>query len=125
KVLLVDADLRWSSLRSAGGDVNSVGLTGLLLDYTRAPHAATIRTEDANLLLLPAGALPPRPEELLTLPRLADIMASLRRMADYVILDTPSVLEAGDACLLARHADAALVVIRAGKTRSRTVNRAA
>ena len=124
KVVLVDADLRWSSLRSTNANASSLGLSGLLLNYLQTPQLAVVRTNEHNLYLLPAGALPPNPQELLALPRLADIVASLREMADYVVFDSPPLLEAEDARLLAQNVDATLLVALAGKTRSRAVNRA-
>jgi capsular exopolysaccharide synthesis family protein len=124
KVVLVDADLRWSSLRSTNANASSLGLSGLLLNYLHTPQLAVVRTNEHDLFLLPAGVLPPNPQELLALPRLADIIASLREIADYVIFDSPPLLEADDAKLLAQNVDATLLVTLAGKTRSRTVNRA-
>ena len=124
KVVLVDADLRWSSLRSTNASATSLGLSGLLLNYLHSPQLAVVRTNEHNLFLLPAGVLPPNPQELLALPRLRDIIASLREMADYVIFDSPPVLEAEDARLLAANVDATLLVMHAGKTRSRAVNSA-
>ncbi len=124
KVILVDGDLRWSSLRSTNASASSLGLSGLLLNYLHTPQLAVVRTNERNLFLLPAGILPPNPQELLALPRLGDIIASLREMADYVIFDSPPILEAEDTKLLARNADATLLVMNAGRTRSREVNKA-
>ena len=124
KVVLVDADLRWSSLRSTNASASSLGFSGLLLNYLHSPQLAVVRTNEPNLFLLPAGVLPPNPQELLALPRLGDVVASLREKADYVIFDSPPVLEAEDARLLARNVDATLLVTHAGKTRSRAVNKA-
>ena len=124
KVVLVDADLRWSSLRSTNAGASSLGLSGLLLNYLHSPQLAVVRTNEPNLFLLPAGVLPPNPHELLALPKLGDVIASLRTMADYVIFDSPPVLEAEDATLLARNVDATLLVTHAGKTRSQAVNKA-
>ena len=124
KVVLVDADLRWSSLRSTIANASSLGLSGLLMNYLHSPQLAIVRTNEPNLYLLPAGVLPPKPQELLALPRLGDLIASLREKADYVVFDSPPVLEAEDARLLAINVDATLMVMHAGKTRSREVNRA-
>ena len=121
KVVLVDGDLRWSSLRSTNPKAPSMGLSGLLQNYLHSPQLAVVRTNEKNLFLLPAGIFHPDPQELLSRPRLGDVFASLREMADYVIVDSPPVLEADDARLLARNLDATLLVLRAGKTRTREV----
>ena len=124
KVVLMDADLRWSSLRSTHAGATSLGLAGLLLNYLNSPQLALVRTNEPNLFLLPSGALPPNPHELLAGPRLGEVVSSLRRTADYVIIDSPPVLEAEDARLLASAVDATLLVTLAGKTRSRAVDKA-
>ena len=124
KVVLVDADLRWSSLRSTNTNAASLGLSGLLMNYLHTPQLGLVRTNAPNLYLLPAGLLPPKPHELLALPRLGEVFAALRGIAEYVIIDSPPVLEADDAKLLACNADATLLVMHAGKSRSRDVNKA-
>jgi capsular exopolysaccharide synthesis family protein len=124
KVILVDADLRWSSLRSTNASAASLGLSGLLMNYLHTPQLALVRTNAANLSLLPAGLLPPKPAELLASPRLVEVIAALRGFADYVIIDSPPVLEADDARLLAANVDATLLVMHAGKSRSRDVDKA-
>ncbi len=124
RVVLVDADLRWSSLRNSLDGPSSLGLTGLLLNYLHSPQLAVARTEEDSLQLLPAGALPDDPEELLRSPRLLDVIESLRHAADYVILDSPPILEAPDAVILASKVDATLLVVRSGKARSTHVRQA-
>lgn len=124
KVVLVDGDMRWSALRSTNTRASSLGLSGLLLNYVHTPQLAVVRTNEPNLYLLPAGILPPHPEALLAQPRLGDIVASLRTMADYVIFDSPPVLEAADAGLIARNVDATVMVVNAGRSRSRDVDKA-
>jgi Mrp family chromosome partitioning ATPase/capsular polysaccharide biosynthesis protein len=49
--------------------------------------------------------------------RLSDIVAEARRLADYVILDTPPLGEVSDALRVARRADEVLLVARPGNTR--------
>jgi capsular exopolysaccharide synthesis family protein len=124
KVILVDADLRWSSLRNSIDGVSSLGLTGLLLNYLHSAQLAIARTEEDNLLLLPSGALPDDPEELLRSPRLLDVIESLRHVADYVIIDSPPILEAPDAVILVSKVDATLLVVRSGKARSARLRKA-
>jgi capsular exopolysaccharide synthesis family protein len=123
-VVLVDADLRWSSLRSSSTSAASLGLSGLLLNYLHSPQMAVVRTEEPNLYLLPAGDLPSQPDALLSSPRLRDIVVSLREMADYVVIDAPPVLEAADAALLAAAAGAVMLVVRQDRTRLKALDEA-
>jgi Mrp family chromosome partitioning ATPase len=123
-VVLVDADLRWSSLRSSSTSAASLGLSGLLLNYLHSPQMAVVRTEEPNLYLLPAGDLPSQPDALLSSPRLRDIVVSLREMVDYVVIDAPPVLEAADAALLAAAAGAVMLVVRQDRTRLKALDEA-
>ncbi len=117
RVILVDADLRRSSLRRTFKGPTSFGLTGLLYNDVQDPLLALTSTRWNNLRLLPAGVLPPNPSELLTSTRMTRLLEKLRGMADYVIFDTPPVLAVTDAIILAANADATIVIAEAGKTR--------
>jgi capsular exopolysaccharide synthesis family protein len=119
RVVLVDANLRWPSLRSSDRHDASFGLTELLLNPSRDAQHALIRTGERNLYLLPAGNPPSEPIKLLGTRRLVEVLASLRDAADYVIIDAPPVLEDAGAVLLAAAADATIVVADARKTRRR------
>jgi receptor protein-tyrosine kinase len=71
-----------------------------------------------GLSLLPSGPLPPNPQELLgrgDFPRLLD---ELSRRFDAILIDTPSAQQSSDAQVIAQRAGAAIVVGRAGRTRS-------
>ena len=123
-VVLIDADLRWSSLRSSAGDGHVIGLSGLLINHSLSPQVAVVSTSDHSLYLLPAGRLPSDPEGLLRTPRLAEILASLGEKAGYIVIDAPPVLEAADATLLAAAADVTVLVVSAGRTRRRQLVKA-
>jgi len=124
RVVLIDADLHWSSLRSNAEDVRVIGLSGLLINHSLNPQRAVVSTSDHNLYLLPAGPLPSDPEKLLRTRRPAAILASLRETVDYIVIDAPPVLEAADATLLAAAADATVLVVNAGSTRRRQLLKA-
>lgn len=118
RVILVDADLRRSSLRKTFESPTSFGLTGLLYNDIHDPSVALVNTRWKNLRLLPAGVLPPNPSELLTSARMQRVIEALRGMADYVIFDTPPVLAVTDAIVLAARTDGTLVVAEAHRTRN-------
>ncbi|MPZ48773.1 MAG: polysaccharide biosynthesis tyrosine autokinase [Dehalococcoidia bacterium] len=118
RVILVDTDLRRSSLRGTFDGPNSFGLTGLLLNDVHDPSIALVNTRWKNLRLLPAGMLPPNPSELLTSTRMVRVIEALRELADYVIFDTPPVLAVTDAIILAARTDGTIVVAQADRTRT-------
>jgi capsular exopolysaccharide synthesis family protein len=125
RVILVDTDLRRSSLRSVFDGVASIGLTGLLLNESQEPQVALIPTRWQNLHFLPAGVLPPNPSELLTSARMIRVIDKLRNLADYVIFDTPPVLAVTDAIVLAARTDGTIVVTESGKTRREALRQTA
>lgn len=67
-----------------------------------------------NLHLLPAGNIPPNPSELLSSARLGYLLERLRTMYDLLIIDSPPLLPASDAQILAPHVDGVLLVVKAG-----------
>jgi capsular exopolysaccharide synthesis family protein len=69
-----------------------------------------------NLYLLPCGALPPNPSELLMSRRFREVLARLREEFDYVVFDSPPVGSVSDARILAHFVDCTVLVIRSGST---------
>jgi len=118
RVILVDTDLRRSTLRKTFEGPSSFGLTGLLLNDSADPKEALITTRWKNLQLLPTGILPPNPSELLTSTRMNRVIESLRGLADYVIFDTPPVIAVTDAIVLAARTDGTILVAESGRTRT-------
>jgi capsular exopolysaccharide synthesis family protein len=115
RVLLVDCDLRRPRVHELFGTTREPGLTHLVLSY--ASIADAVRpTAVENLSVLPAGALPPNPSELLGSEAMRAVLEELRNRFDLVILDTSPVLLAPDASILGAGADGVLLVARAGVT---------
>ncbi|MBD0863953.1 polysaccharide biosynthesis tyrosine autokinase [Gordonia sp. zg691] len=123
RVVLVDADLRRPSVAGRLGLNAAVGLTsflrgdGVISDFVQSGPAE-------RLDVLVAGALPPNPAELLGSQRARDGLEALQASYDFVIVDTPPVLPVADAAILSQYMDGALVVVRAGRTRSQDLTTA-
>ncbi|MDR3088439.1 MAG: CpsD/CapB family tyrosine-protein kinase [Desulfobulbaceae bacterium] len=78
-------------------------------------------TEEKNLFVLPAGAMPPNPSELLASTRAGFLLGQLRRRFDLLIIDTPPVIPVSDALLLTAQADGVALVARAEKTNRKVI----
>ena len=116
RVLLVESDLRRPRLAAALGLEAGPGLSDLLAG--QAPPASALRDGGvAGLQVLPGGAVPPNPAELLGSARMAELVATLREGHDRVLLDAPPVLPVTDAVVTAARADGVLLVVRWGRTR--------
>jgi succinoglycan biosynthesis transport protein ExoP len=116
-VILVDADLRRSSLHRFFNLPNKRGLTTALLDNEYTLDGALQETGIEGLRVLTSGPLPPDPTELLDSEKMRDLMQRLAQEAEMVIFDTPPSLPISDATILALVADGVLVVADAERTR--------
>jgi capsular exopolysaccharide synthesis family protein len=77
--------------------------------------AAVVQTDIIkNLYILPTGKLPPNPSELLGSERMSFLLSSLMKRFDLVVIDTPPVLPASDALILAPQTDGVVLLIKAG-----------
>jgi capsular exopolysaccharide synthesis family protein len=115
RVLLLDCDLRRSRLHAIFGVPRSPGVPEVLLGHAALSDA--IRpTVVEGLSVLPAGRLVPNASELLGSEAMANLLDEVAGRFDLVIVDTPPVLAAADAEILAVQADAVAVVVRAGRT---------
>ena len=65
-----------------------------------------------NLYCLPAGPLPPNPAELLASARMGQIISELKKMGDFLLIDTPPILPVSDAMLLTQYVDAVILTAR-------------
>ena len=114
KVLLIDADLRKSvfATRYTTNTENVVGLSEYLSG--QASYDDVIyQTQNENLHMIFAGAVPPNPVELLSSSRMAKALESFKNVGyDYIILDLPPIGEVTDAMVAARHTDGMLIASR-------------
>jgi capsular exopolysaccharide synthesis family protein len=77
----------------------------------------------SNLYLLPSGAVPPNPAELLAGTRLVQLMEDAGKRFDLIFIDSPPVLTFADAPILSSVCDATIVVIQSSGVFRQTVRR--
>jgi len=123
-VLLVDADLRRSSLHKLFAASNEKGLTNLLLEDKLVLDGWLQETDTENLSILSSGLLPPNPSELLGSRKMQNLVEQLKEEFDMVIFDTPPLLPVTDAVVLSMESDSILLVVNAGHTRRGALRRA-
>jgi Mrp family chromosome partitioning ATPase len=78
-----------------------------------------------GLDLLPCGPRRPNPSELLSSPRMADLLAWAETVYDQILVDSPPALVASDTSIVGRLVDGAMLVVQPKKNRRRLVMRAA
>jgi non-specific protein-tyrosine kinase len=125
RVALVEADLRRPRLATYLGLEGAVGLTSVLIGQVSLAEALQPWGPDGRLLVLPSGATPPNPAELLGSKGMANLVDQLEGMADLVLVDAPPLLPVTDAAVLSRVTSGALLIVRSNRTRRDQVTRAA
>jgi len=116
RTLLIDADMRHPRQHRLFNIDNSVGLSALLTGRAGREIARRIHPQ-LRLFVLPAGIIPPNPQELLARPVFEVILDHFAAQFSLVIIDTPAVSETADAQILAANAGNAIMVARRNQTR--------
>lgn len=111
-ILLIDCDMRKPVQHKVFGLPNR-GLSNCI--------AAKAKLEDViqknvitNLDILPSGPVPPNPSEILCSVKMEEILKTAAEKYDYILLDTPPVLLATDAAIVAAKADGVIVLVSSG-----------
>ena len=134
KVLLIDADMRMGKLHKVFGMSQYDGLADCLsLDDSSLQLNQLSKSADAQIMndvfdfsienfihssgvehidFMPRGKHPSDPESLLISEQFDALLTGLKSQYDYIIIDSPPLLAASDAMVLAQHADKVLMVTR-------------
>ncbi len=120
--LVIDADLREPSLQQMFGLRNRMGLSGLLSGRAGLSEVRRMRNLP-NLSVLPAGAQPPNPQELLASRTFARMLRELAKHFEVILIDTPAAQVASDVQVVAVRAGSALLVARRDHTRAPELTR--
>jgi capsular exopolysaccharide synthesis family protein len=100
------------------------GLSNVLTGSADVQQTITRSQVVPSLFVLPAGTPPPNPAELLASANMRDLIESLKRDYDHIVIDTPPTLSVTDAVVLSTRSDAVVLVIRSGKTTKQALRRA-
>ncbi|MGB5219243.1 MAG: polysaccharide biosynthesis tyrosine autokinase [Smithella sp.] len=114
RVLIVDCDLRRSSLHEKFGYTKSPGLSEVLTRDVTIEQAIN-KTATPGLDLLCAGTTPPNPSELLGSEQMRQLLINQRENYDFIIIDAPPVLAVTDAPVLTMVTDVVVLVMEAGR----------
>jgi protein-tyrosine kinase len=113
--LLCDFDLRTPTLHNVFRIDRGPGISDYLLGRANL-HEAIRRIGNSELFVMPAGQAEVNPLELLHLKKVRRFMDRLRDTFRWILLDSPPLLAASDANLLATLADGTILVTRIGLT---------
>lgn len=116
QVLLLDADFRRSAVHLQLGIPEAPGLSEVLRGICSAEEALVRAHELPNLYVMPAGAVPANPAELLDSARWIALCAKLRKLFQYVVVDSPPVAAVADYELIQAACDGVILVARPDQT---------
>ncbi len=116
KVALVGLDIRKPMLAQYLNLPSEGCVTSYLADESYSVDDLVLHSEFSNLSILPAGIIPPNPNELLQSERLDTLFSELRKQYDYIIVDSAPVALVSDTFQLGRIADMTIYVSRARYT---------
>jgi capsular exopolysaccharide synthesis family protein len=114
-VVLVDGDLRRSTVATSMGVPGGAGLSDVLSGRAELAEVLQRTPRSPNLYVLTAGSVPPNPSEVLGSGRMRKLLADLAVHAT-VIVDAPPLLPVTDGAVLTHQADGAIIVVSMGKT---------
>lgn len=120
KVLLIDADMRNPSMHRVLMLDNDKGLSSYLSGAAEV-SAVISYTHIDGVVAMPTGPLPPNPAELLSGPRMKELLDGVLEAYDMVIVDGPPVMGLADALIIGSMVEGVLFAVEAMKTRRNMV----
>jgi capsular exopolysaccharide synthesis family protein len=123
RVLLVDGDLRRPSIHRLFGIEGTPGLSDVLMGGATIDDAL-VQVPEHGLTILPSGAVPVHPAELLGSAAMRRVLDTLRTRFDRILIDMPPVAPLADVAIASSMADGILMIVRAGVTPRPAIERA-
>ena len=121
KTLLLEGDLRRPNIVNQFGIGKLPGLCEWLSGKTDSVNICKL--EGLELWILPAGAAPENPLELMQSGKLSLLMEQLEAWFDWIVIDSPPVLPLADTSIWSRLSDGILLVTRKGITEKHQLQR--
>ncbi|MBS0001165.1 MAG: polysaccharide biosynthesis tyrosine autokinase, partial [Cyclobacteriaceae bacterium] len=116
RTLLLGADMRKPTMtRYLDLSSKLPGLSNYLVGFSTYEEVLT-PTGNEDLFVITGGDVPPNPSELLSHPKMVDLLQKVSREFEIVIIDTPPIGVVADAMELLKYTDFNLLVVRQGKT---------
>jgi non-specific protein-tyrosine kinase len=125
-VILIEGDLRRPAVGKALGITAQQGIVDVLLETAKIEDAlVTSEAYGPTLGFLLADQSGGWTTELFSLPAAQRMIEDAKRLADYVIVDSPPLNDVVDALPLTRAVDDVLVIVRLGRSRIDRITRLA
>ncbi|VMH99990.1 capsular polysaccharide biosynthesis protein Cps14D [Streptococcus pneumoniae] len=124
KTLLIDGDIRNSVMSGFFKSREKItGLTEFLSGTADLSHGLC-DTNIENLFVVQSGTVSPNPTALLQSKNFNDMIETLRKYFDYIIVDTAPIGIVIDAAMITQKCDASILVTATGEVNKRDVQKA-
>jgi succinoglycan biosynthesis transport protein ExoP len=125
KVVAIDADMRRPRLHQVFGMENNQGLSSILSSEASESEILSMinQYKDTNLYLLPSGAIPPNPAELLGSEQMRRLLLVAGESFNYIVIDSPPIASFTDGVVISSIVDGVLLVVHGCKTSRQVVRR--
>ncbi|HGR0477399.1 TPA: tyrosine-protein kinase, partial [Streptococcus pneumoniae] len=124
KTLLIDGDIRNSVISGFFKSREKItGLTEFLSGTADLSHGLC-DTNIENLFVVQSGSVSPNPTALLQSKNFNDMIETLRKYFDYIIVDTAPIGIVIDAAIITQKCDASILVTATGEANKRDVQKA-
>lgn len=112
KTLLIDADLRRSSVHKKLKIENTRGLSNVLAEMCTFDEA--VKHTSSSLDVLTAGQIPPNPSELLSSAKFKELLKEAEKHYDHIVVDTPPINIVSDALIVGAATNGIVLIIKEG-----------
>lgn len=120
RTLIIDADLRKPAVHDMFGVPQEPGFADILTGAVSL-EKFIVKPAVGDLYIIPAGTVADDPAVILSQANIEPVINKLKPKFDYIIFDTPPVLEFTDASILGSMCDAVIPVVKASVTQERAL----
>ena len=122
KTVIVEMDLRKPKIAQSLKIEVEKGITDYVSGQATPGSIVVPLPDFKNLSLVPAGAIPPNPSEILMDEKIETLFSYLRENFDCIVIDSPPLGLVSDTKLLAKYADATIYIVRQRLTSKKFLN---
>jgi tyrosine-protein kinase Etk/Wzc len=112
RTVILEMDLRRPKIYKSLSIMQGGGISNFLSGTAQLTEIIQPIANHENYFVITSGPVPPNPSELLSSPRLAELIAQLKEQFDYILIDSPPIGLVTDAQLIAPLADATMYIVR-------------
>lgn len=122
KTLLIDADMRRPVQHIKFHLPKKKGFSTAISRMYQIDECI-FQTQFDNLYVMPAGIVPPDPEELIRSEYAGNLFETIRKKFDYIFVDCPPVSRADDVCNFSKIVSSVFMVVNANSTKCSELNK--